>query len=200
MQEPIGVGPSPFSQWLAQRLDERGVGVRQAAKYMGIAFSALASYRRGDSTPGLANVRKMARYFDVDEAEIARLLPPADQPLWVPVMVQTVSAGPGSPTDPEFLPHYPDPEERHHHFFAVRVSGRCMEPRVQEGHWVIANATISPRPGDLVVVTVDGESLVKELTVEDGESWLVAIQDVPPIKVTPAVRIQGVVKWAGYRP
>lgn len=198
-EETYGVG-TPFSRWLAGRLDQRGVGIRQAAKYMGVAFSALAAYRRGEMTPGLANVRKMARYFGVSEDDILRLLPPVEGPIWVPVVTQTVSAGPGSTTDPEYLPFYPQPEERGHQFFAARVSGCCMEPRILEGHWVIVNATVSPHLGDLVLVMADGEALVKELASIEGDLWLVAIRDVPPIRVTPDVRIQGVVRFAFYRP
>lgn len=134
--------------------------------------------------------------------EILRELQAAmrEAPILAPETTQAVSAGPGAPAEAEYWPYYPTPEERGHEFVAVKVSGTCMEPRIREGDRVIVDKTATPRDGDIVVALHEGELLVKQLEKRNGDYYLVALQDQPPIKVNGETRIIGVVRMAMYRP
>lgn len=134
--------------------------------------------------------------------EIARELEVAlrQSPILIPEAEGVVSAGPGAPAEAERWPYYPTPAERGHQFTVVRVVGSCMEPRIHEGERVIVDMTESPRPGNIVAARRDGEHLVKLLEKRNGDLWLVALQDQPPIRVDGGVTILGVVKMISRRP
>ena len=65
----------PFARWLRRALDQKGLGVRQAAQYIGMSASALSSQLRGETSPNLVTIQKMARFFAVDPEELQELLP-----------------------------------------------------------------------------------------------------------------------------
>lgn len=44
---------------------------------------------------------------------------------------------------------------------AYRVKGLCLTPEIQDGDTLIVNTSLAPQNGDLVIVTIAGESSVK---------------------------------------
>lgn len=131
-------------------------------------------------------------------AEILRELEEVT-PIMVPETLQPASAGAGTFADAEAWPYMPEAGERRHHFVAVRVIGSCMEPLLREGFRVIADKDASPKHGDIVVAVHDGEILVKRLEQRNGDWWLVAMKERPPIKVGDGTRIVGVVRAGGFK-
>ena len=121
-------------------------------------------------------------------------------PLLVPETSQPASAGAGVVVEAEYWPYMPAAGERGHRFIAVPVSGDCMEPEIRSGHRVIVDLDASPRPGDIVLAIHDGESLVKILEERDGQMYLVALREQPPIRVDDQTRVLGVVRTVVYRP
>lgn len=57
--------------------------------------------------------------------------------------------------------------------FAVRVSGKSMEPGLNEGDTVVVN-TMSDQPvdGNVFAVNYEGELVIKRLVRDEGEWWL----------------------------
>jgi transcriptional regulator with XRE-family HTH domain len=117
-----------------------------------------------------------------------------EAPILVPETSQPASAGAGVVVEAEYWPYMPAADEREHRFIAVPVSGDCMEPEIRSGHRVIVDLDASPRPGDIVLAVHDGESLVKILEERDGQMYLVALREQPPIRVDEQTRVLGVVK------
>lgn len=83
-----------------------------------------------------------------------------------------------------------------HRLFTLQVNGDSMKGRgIHGGDWIVADADVSPREGDIVVALIDGESTLKTLAMEGCCYFLKAenpsFSDVIPLA---QMVIQGVVK------
>lgn len=84
-----------------------------------------------------------------------------------------------------------------HQLFALQVKGDSMVERgIHEGDWVVADADLSPRVGNVVVALIDGENTLKVLAQQRKQFYLKAANpaysDVVPIN---EMIIQGTVKF-----
>lgn len=79
--------------------------------------------------------------------------------------------------------------------FALRVTGLSMiNAGILEGDFVIANQSMSPKDGDIVVALVDGQNTVKRYRSHNGQVWLQAENpDYSDIEPTEFLEVQGVV-------
>ncbi|MBN1906563.1 MAG: repressor LexA [Deltaproteobacteria bacterium] len=60
-----------------------------------------------------------------------------------------------------------------HRLFALTVNGDSMKERaIFSGDWVIADADIQPKEGDIVVALIDGENTLKTLAIKEGNYYL----------------------------
>src|SRR5947208_12418170 len=70
--------------------------------------------------------------------------------------------------------------------------GDCLEPYLSDGGLVWLDRGLEPRPGDLVIVDLDGGLRTKALEeLADGTRWLVS--NVMAIPLLPRWRILGVI-------
>jgi SOS regulatory protein LexA len=80
--------------------------------------------------------------------------------------------------------------------FLLRVRGDSMEGAgILDDDLVVVRQSNQPKPGDIVVVTLDGETTLKRF-VRDGGSWLLAPENpkYKPIRIrTTDLAIHGVV-------
>lgn len=83
--------------------------------------------------------------------------------------------------------------------YLMRTSGDSMEQvGIWDGDEIIVDCSLTPRPGDVVVVTIDGEMLVKRFQVINGQMVLVAENPkYPPIFIPEHadMRMWGVVTY-----
>lgn len=56
--------------------------------------------------------------------------------------------------------------------YALRISGHSMEPTLADGNIVLVKAIEEPVDGQIVVVNVDGKSMVKRYQTKDGTAML----------------------------
>ena len=87
-----------------------------------------------------------------------------------------------------------------HEYVAVPVRGNCMEPRIPEGARVIVDKPEDPKTGDIVVAMHKAETVVKQLTRQNGKLLLIPLQGQAAIEVTEHTEIVGVVKYWGMKP
>ena len=52
--------------------------------------------------------------------------------------------------------------------YVIRVKRDSMAPRIQDGDWILVDCIIEPRPGNIVVATVNGGVLVKKYLLREG--------------------------------
>ena len=57
--------------------------------------------------------------------------------------------------------------------YALRISGHSMEPTLADGNIVLVKAIEEPVDGQIVVVNVDGKSMVKRYQTKDGRAMLI---------------------------
>jgi transcriptional regulator with XRE-family HTH domain len=114
----------------------------------------------------------------------------------VPIVKSFAAAGEGAVAEVEHWPYIPKPEELGHEFTAIRVQGKCLEPRVRDGDVAVVDKNAIPKSGDVVAIQYDGESLVR---VYEGDR-LTALNGHPPIPIDSRVHLEGVVVFSGRRP
>ena len=115
-------------------------------------------------------------------------------PIWIQQTTDPTAAGVGLPVEGQVWPYGLQAGEQGHRFTAVEVRGTCLDPDIRSGEIIIVDLDASPRPGDTVLAVHDGESLVKYLERRNGELYLVALRERPPLKINEDTRILGVVR------
>ncbi len=80
--------------------------------------------------------------------------------------------------------------------WVVRVEGRCMYPQIKPGEEVVVEPDVTPRIGDLVVATLDGDRFVlKHLVERENVQYLLPLNGDPiPLDDLMELRIVGVVR------
>lgn len=88
-------------------------------------------------------------------------------------------------------------------YFLVRVNGESMKDiGINNGDTLIVNSKASPQDGDVVVASLNGETLVKTFKIINNEIYLVAEnKHFLPIKIYPEEQfsILGVVKFVIHK-
>ena len=154
---------------------------------LSITKSGLSRWERGDRTPTVYQMMALCRVLDIrnplemyaeelNDAGLRKLAAYRDQLVasgrYAPDTIAyaeirlydvAVSAGPGSFLDSGSyemirVPAAAVPEGTD---FALRVSGRSMEPVYQDGQIVWVRETQILRPGEVGIFSLDGESLMK---------------------------------------
>lgn len=164
MVENISMG-----QRLRRIREKRGLTKYRLSKLSGVTEAYLSHLEGG----AIANPRRdtmlaLAKGLGVSLAELAgeELLTPANAwsivetslKAFIPVYGE-VSAGSGmDPIDYVAVTRAkPAPESLR----AYRVKGLCLEPEVRDGDTLIVDTALTPDPGDLVVVIMEGQASVK---------------------------------------
>lgn len=113
----------------------------------------------------------------------------------IPLYGCSIVAGFPSPAD-EYLEGKLDLNQHliHHPLatYFVRVSGESMlGAGIHPGDLLIVDRSIEARDGKIVIAVVNGELLVKRLTIEGTQPYLVAEHpDYPELKITEAMDFQ----------
>lgn len=126
--------------------------------------------------------------------------------LLLPLMLCRVQAGFPSPAD-DYVEHALDLNE---HLvrnppatYFVRAAGDSMEGvGIRPGDLLVVDRSIDPRPGHIVIASVQGEYTVKLLERREGRLWLApANPRYLPIEITPDsdLEIWGVVAYVIHR-
>lgn len=88
-------------------------------------------------------------------------------------------------------------------YFLVRVNGESMQDiGINDGDTLIVNSKALPQDGDVIIASLNGETLVKTFRVIDGEVYLIAEnKKFLPIKIFPEEHfsILGVVKYVIHK-
>lgn len=140
------------------------------AEAFGVAQSAISNWEKGNREPDNTTLRKLAEYFGVS---IDYLLGNSDEPqpkhvgIRIPVLGDVAA---GIPIDAvEDVLDYEEIDEdlaRTGEFFALRIRGQSMEPRMMEGDVVIVRQQETAETGDTVVVSVNGDlATVKKIKI-----------------------------------
>ena len=87
--------------------------------------------------------------------------------------------------------------------FLFRATGQSMRERfVRDGDLLIMDRSLTPKSGDVVAATLNGDSCIKFFCREGNRMWLESANpDYPPIEVGPDAElvIEGVLTWSLHK-
>ena len=163
---------------------------RELAKRIGVHESSINKYEKGLVDIPLSKISELARVLKVTEAYLMgweEKTPQPSQGLQIPVL-GTVAAGIPISAVEDIL----DYEEvdaswkSQGEFFALKIKGDSMEPRMESGDVVIVKQQSDANSGDTVIVLVNGDDATcKKLQKTDNGIMLVSTNPkYPPMFFT----------------
>ena len=175
----------PFGEVLKRLRKDKGFTQAELARLTGLKVSAISMYENGNREPNFETLEIFADFFNVDmdvllgrekksdttkisPAEESRKAPPRKGNR-IPVLGRIAAGIPIEAVqdieDYEDIPAaWGDPRE----YFALKIQGHSMEPRICDGDIVIAQKISDADSGSVAVVLVDGEeATVKQIKKSD---------------------------------
>ncbi len=161
-----------FASRLARLIEERGILQNQLADAIGVSESAIGKWLLQKALPRMGAIQKLADFFGVsksyflegDEEEKEEEEEKDPDTVKIPILGRVVA---GSPL--EAVEYYEGDIEisakmaRQGEFFALTVYGDSMEPTIWEGDIIICRAQQTAESGDIAVITIGGDTTVKEI-------------------------------------
>lgn len=149
----------------------------EIARRLGVHPTNLSAWKLGKAEPSIDMIHKLAEALDVSPGELLGEKTPqfVDMSKWVTLpVIGKVPAGVALEAIEEYEGEIiVPPEDAKPGYFALKVQGESMHPRVLNGDIVIVAPNIEPYNGQVVVTRVNGEGEVtlKEFQ-RDGETIL----------------------------
>ena len=146
------------------------ISQQKLADSIGVSSSTIAMWELGNSEPDNGNLTKLAHYFNVSVDYLlgendSHSLPQSTGGVWIPVLGRVAA---GIPI--EAIEDVEDYEEisldvaKTGEFFALKIQGDSMEPRIKTGDVVIVKQQPDCDNGDVAVVLVNGlDATVKRI-------------------------------------
>ena len=175
-----------FRTRLKQLRNEKKINQRELANFLKVAPSTISMYESGQREPNFEVLESLADFFNVD---LNYLLGKSDkttklmleneqkpQGLQIPVL-GTVAAGIPISAVEDILDYEEIPQswESQGEFFALKIKGDSMEPRMESGDVVIVKQQSDANSGDTVIVLVNGDDATcKRLQKTDNGIMLVS--------------------------
>ena len=163
---------------------------QELASGLGISFSSVSMYERGQREPNFETLELIADYFNVDmdyllgkssiknRSSLHTVGVKAPSSITYPIIGE-VAAGFGSEAIEEETGDYEQiPVEwlrgrRQDEFFVLRVKGDSMYPNYMDGDRVLVLRTPTVESGTIAVVLYDGQSAtLKKVNYMQGEDWM----------------------------
>lgn len=166
------------------------------SKKMHLSERILCQWEAGQETPDEEHLRRLARHVGVEPAWLAtgegemspepgqsnviplfrESLQPAVNLMEIPVL-STIPAGKTTPMfHPEYAERYVTVDNiKDKSAFALVVKGNSMSPRIEEGDIVVVSPKAQARSGDICVVRVNDEDVLKKVKIDDEYVHLIPL-------------------------
>jgi len=190
---------------ILELLGDKHGAAKKLADYLGVAGNTITNWKHGASKSYPKYAPQIAEYFGVSLDWLSGLSDQKEKP--VPFedeqsdfrfvrfpVIGSISAGNGCVAIEEYTGDYAFfyAEDLHapaEEYFALRISGDSMYPKMLDGDYVLVRKTPSVDSGRIAVVIYNGdEATVKKVNYVMGEDWIELIPINPEYK---ARRIEG---------
>lgn len=141
---------------------ERGLTQKQLAEILDVDRTTIVKYETGKNGPSSEQLEKLANFFGTSTDYLlgrgSQSQPEATGGVWIPVLGRVAA---GVPI--QAIEEIEDYEEitkemaRKGEYFALRVKGDSMEPKISNGDVVIVRQQDDCDTGDTAIVIVNGE-------------------------------------------
>lgn len=163
--------------------EEKEMTQAELGKALEISPSAIGMYEQGRRTPDIPTLKKIASYFNVSLDYLLGNSPakaaqpkPTGRGVRIPILGRVVAGIPIEAVEEildyeEITPELAATGE----FFALKIRGHSMEPRMMEGDVVIVRKQEDVESGDVAIVLVNGnEATVKRVKKQEEGITLIA--------------------------
>lgn len=189
----------PFGTVLKQLRKDNSLTQAELARLTGLKVSAISMYENGNREPNFETLEIFADFFNVDmnvllgrekKSDTTKLLPTTQIVENTPTsksnrkiaripLLGRVAAG----IPIEAIENIEDYEEMYipaledpHDYFALRIVGHSMEPRIWDGDVVIVHKQSDVDSGQIAVVLVNGDdATVKQIEKSDAGLTLIGL-------------------------
>ena len=160
----------------------RGLTLQQVADYVGLQKAAIYKYEHGLTVnPKRSLIEKLATLFQVSPSYLLGINDEEEKPdsaikgVRIPVLGNVAAGIPiTAVTDVDDWEEIPEKMANNGNYFALRIKGQSMEPRIKDGDVVIVKQQEDVDSGDVAIVLVNGdEATVKEIKKLDTGIMLI---------------------------
>ena len=179
-----------MAQNIKMYMEDKGISRKEFCKRLGFAYSTVTDWLNAEKYPRIDKIEMMATFFGVSKADLVEphtathspAKPPApsqqlrDKGIRIPVLGRVVAGIPIEAIE-EIIDWEEIPQKlaASGKFFALRVCGHSMEPRILEGDVVIVRQQEDVDSGDIAIVMVNGdEATVKRVKKQEDGITLIA--------------------------
>lgn len=165
--------------------ENRGMTQAELGKALDISPSAIGMYEQGRRIPDISTLKKISSFFSVSvdyliennlQNDANKTPPSSGKGIRIPVLGRVVAGIPIEAVEEildyeEITPELAATGE----FFALKIRGHSMEPRMMEGDVVIVRKQEDVESGDVAIVLVNGnEATVKRVKKQEEGITLIA--------------------------
>lgn len=160
----------------------RGLTLQQVADYVGLQKAAIYKYEHGLTVnPKRSLIEKLATLFQVSPSYLLGINDEEEKSdsaikgVRIPVLGNVAAGIPITAiTDVDDWEEIPEKMANNGNYFALRIKGQSMEPRIKDGDVVIVKQQEDVDSGDVAIVLVNGdEATVKEIKKLDTGIMLI---------------------------
>ena len=179
-----------MAQNIKMYMEDKGISRKEFCKRLGFAYSTVTDWLNAEKYPRIDKIDMMATFFGVSKADLVEphtathspAKPPApsqqlrDKGIRIPVLGRVVAGIPIEAIE-EIIDWEEIPQKlaASGKFFALRVCGHSMEPRILEGDVVVVRQQEDVDSGDIAIVMVNGdEATVKRVKKQEDGITLIA--------------------------
>lgn len=162
-----------MSNNLKKYLKINNISRNQLSESLGISYSTISDWINGKAYPRIDKIEMMANYFGINKSDLVEehSKEEKNQGLKIPVL-GTVAAGIPISAVEDILDYEEVPQswENQGEFFALRIKGDSMQPKMDDGDVVIVRQQSDANSGDTVIVLVNGDDATckKLQKIENG--------------------------------
>lgn len=154
--------------------------MREVANDLNISVSALAGYETGTREPSLSVLTSLADYYGVTVDALLR-----DEKR-VPVVGDVKAGIPAEAIEDLDPDEWEEVDGNCKEYFALRITGTSMQPRMSEGDVVIVKKQNMVENGDIAVVLVGDEATCKKIKFTKSGLYLIGLNpDFEPLFYSP---------------
>ena len=168
-----------FSKNLRKYMDLYQKSRSDICKDLGFAYTTFTSWETGVNYPRIDKIEMMADYFHIEKSDLIE--DKTDKPsspakgIRIPVLGRVAAGIPiEAITDIEDWEKIPQNMAKTGEYFALKIAGKSMEPRMMDGDVVIVRRQPDVDSGDIAVVLVNGnDATVKQISKSDAGLTLI---------------------------
>lgn len=140
-------------------MDKYGKSRRDMCEALGVKYTTLTDWVKGETYPRIDKIEMMANYFGISKADLVEKRNFSSRRGVLINVLGRVAAGIPLEAVEDIIDTEEISEEmaRTGDFFGLQIEGDSMEPRMEEGDVVIVRKQHDADSGDVVIALVNGE-------------------------------------------